>query len=934
MPSARRPRCATASSALNDELEHDFGLRLRSRTGVNTGEVMVQVPDPTGAIAIGDAINVAARLQDAAEPGEVLLGDTTHLIVGKAVRVLPVEALTVKGRARPVRAFRLLEVLPSSVGIARSFEIPLVGRAAELDALRGAYDRSVRERRCVLVTVSGQAGIGKTRLCQELGRAIADDATVLTGRCLSYGEGITYWPVREMISQATGDGGVRALLGAASDADSVASVIESAVGIASGAAMEEEILWAARRLVESLASQRPLVLVFEDIHWAETTLLELVEHLAGALHDVPVLLVCVTRPELLDGRPGWGGTTDAVAVVLEPLSSGDASLLVDAVPAAVGLDAEARQRITRAAGGNPLFLEQMLAMVAHGGAGVAELAVPPAIQALLAARLERLEPADRRTLEHASIEGEAFHLGGVAALAEPAGRDAVSTRLTSLVRQDLIRAEPPTLPGEVAFRFRHALIREAAYDGLSKESRSDLHERHAAWLERVLGDRVADGEEFVGYHLERAYGYRAELGPTDGDALALADRARSRLGAAGLRAFRRGDVRASINLLERACALPSTDSRSPLELAPDLGFVLFQAGEFERAEAVLGEAIEAASALGDDDAEHRASLVRTQLRAFAGWEEVDLREATRQAEASLARLRDSGDDLTLSRAGNVLWFLHQFQGAPRLDLAERAFEHARRAGSRLDESWSLVADRVLAPRRPDAGRTWRRRVHQAAGRVAARSVRRGHRQRVPRAATRHAGSLRRSRGRSASRAARPSTSASRARGARSSTCGALARRCSPVDLDSAERTARAALEVSTEIADSWYYRAGVHRPRPRGVRARRPRGGAAAARRERGPAVAARLRDPLQAADRPCARARTARRGRAAEAAVREALRYTAETECLGFHADALRVLAEVLRSASRRAEAACRLEQAARLFERKGNVVSAARVRAELAQA
>ena len=209
----------------------------------------------------------------------------------------------------PVPAFRLLEVLPHGEALARHFEIPLIGRDAELLLLRKAFERSVRERRCHLVTVFGLAGIGKTRLSQELARSVESEASVLTGRCLSYGEGITYWPVREIVAQAAGDRNVRALVEGTPDADAVAERIESAIGTGTGGAVREEIFWAVRKLVETLARERPVLLVFEDIHWGEPTLLDLIEHLTDWVRDVPVLVVCLARPELLDERPTWAAAS-------------------------------------------------------------------------------------------------------------------------------------------------------------------------------------------------------------------------------------------------------------------------------------------------------------------------------------------------------------------------------------------------------------------------------------------------------------------------------------------------------------------------------------------------------------------------------------------------------------------------------------------------
>ena len=485
---------------------------------------------------------------------------------------------------------------------------------------------------------------------------------------------------------------MRQLLDDSPDADVVAARLESAIGSGTGGVVSEEVFWAVRRLVEALASESPLMLVFEDVHWAEPTFLDLVEHLADWIREAPVLIVCLARPELLDGRPGWGGgKLNATSILLEPLTREESSELIGALLAGSELAAEAQARVAEAAQGNPLFLEQMVAMLAESEDGADEIAVPPAIQALLAARLDGLEPDERRVLACASIEGEVFHLRGVVELVAPEAREAIADHLMSLVRKELIRPRPPGSAGE-AFGFRHALIRDTAYDALSKATRSELHARHAAWLEQVLGDRVREADEILGHHLEQAFRYRMELRGADDEALGLADRARRSLAAAGRSALRRGDISAVVNLLERARALPAADERARLELAPDLGSALFHVGDFERAESLLSETIERAKVLGACQIESHAWVVREFYRLQTQPDLIDVAEALPEAERSLAVLQQAGDDLALTRAWTFLWALYQCTGdaAPLRDAAERSLDHARRASSRLDEVWSLT----------------------------------------------------------------------------------------------------------------------------------------------------------------------------------------------------------------------------------------------------
>jgi class 3 adenylate cyclase/tetratricopeptide (TPR) repeat protein len=918
---------------LNDELERDFGLRLRSRTGINTGAVIVLEPDPTGALALGDAVNVAARLEGAAEPGEVLLGAATYGLVAEGIRAEAIEPLSLKGKSEPVPAFRLLQVLPDAEALVRHFEVPLVGRALELAQLRQAFERARRERRCHLVTVFGQAGIGKSRLSRELAGSLETEAGVLMGRCLSYGEGITYWPMREIVGRAAGDRSVRELLGGDADAGAVAERIESAIGAGTGGAIKEEVFWAVRRLVEVLARERPLLLMFEDIHWAEPTLLDLIEYLADWVRDVPVLVVCLARPELLDERPTWaGGKLNAASVLLDPLSPEESSLLIAGLSTATALAPEAQARIAAAAEGNPLFLEQILAMLAQSGNGAGEIAIPPAIQGLLVARLEQLEPAERALLECASIEGEMFHVGAVVALSPPESQASVGAGLMSLVRKELIRSESATLPGHDAFRFRHALIREAAYEGVSKEARAALHERHATWLEQTLGDRVGEVEEFLGYHLEQAYAFRAELGPVDGKALELADRAGVHLRSAGMLAFRRGDTQAAINLLERAHSLPFTNEVAWLEASPDLGSALFQAGKFERAEFILSEAIERARALGERHTELHGWVVRDPLRLFAQPERVDIAESLSEAEASLAVFQASGDDLALARGWYLFWMLHQCTESPRGEAAEQAFEYARRAGNRADEAWGLAALGYSLLDGPEAAsecvRICQGLLRDLEGDPLGEAT-----------VNAFLTPLLVMQGRvDEARALIDSSRAimqERAPGNQKvmTTCLHARAQMLAGDLEAAERAARAAMQHSARIGDSWFFVSASI------VAAR-------AVCDQGDPAQCLRILDESErhpappeweiVVKRPAFRAiALARVGRLeeAEAFAREAVGYAEGTEYLGFHADALFALAEVLRPAGRPAEAVSALEEAAAIYDRKGNLVSAAKARAVLGE-
>jgi class 3 adenylate cyclase len=535
------------------EAVHELGLE--ARIGVNTGEVVAGEGDT---LVTGDAVNVTARLEQAAGPGEILLGGDTVRLVRDAVATEPVE-LVLKGKPEPVAAFRLERLDADTAGHVRRLDRPLVGRARERERLRADFEDAVAASTCRLFTLLGPAGVGKSRLVADFLEHVGDGATVASGRALSYGEGITYWPLVEALLK----------LG-----------IDPAEAIGSSPA---DTQLATRALLERAAEQRPLVLVLDDLHWAEPPLLDLVEHVADWSREAPILLLCVARPELLDARPGWGGgKANATSVLLEPLGGDEAASLVDALLGGVELADGMRERILVTAEGNPLFLEEMAALAREADGRVD---VPPTIQALLQARLDTLTEPERAVIERGAVEGKVFHRGAVAALAPESQGEDVAGRLLSLVRKELVRPDRTQIPGDDAFRFRHLLIRDTAYESLPKAVRADLHERFADWLDAHAA--LVEQDELVGYHLEQAARYRAELGG-EAEAADLGARAAARLGAAGVAAFERHDGHAARNLLERAVGLlPDGVERSGL--AVELAEVLIERGETEAAQRVIVE---------------------------------------------------------------------------------------------------------------------------------------------------------------------------------------------------------------------------------------------------------------------------------------------------------------------------------------------------------
>jgi class 3 adenylate cyclase/tetratricopeptide (TPR) repeat protein len=644
-------------------------LGCQGRIGVTTGEV---VTGTTERLATGDAVNVAARLEQAASPGEILIGEATLRLTRDAVEIEELPPLSLKGKAEAVAAYRLISVRGDQP-ITRQLDRPMVGRKTELDRLRDAFEQAVRDRSCQLFTILGPAGVGKSRLALEF-LAGRGDTRVVRGRCLPYGDGITYWPVVEVAKQLPSV----ALDGAG--AATIAALLRDEIVATS----REEIAWAFRNLLERVAGERPLICVFDDIQWGEETFLDLVEHIADLSRDAPILLLCMARPELLDRQPGWaGGKVNATTVLLEALGPRETDALIESLG---HLDEALVERIREAAEGNPLFIEQMVALVQESGNG--EVAVPPTIHALLAARLDQLDPSERAVLERGSVEGRVFHRRAVEALAPEDG--GVATRLTSLVRKELVRPEKAMFTGDDAFRFRHLLIRDAAYDALPKATRAELHERFADWLESH-GQDLVELDEILGYHLEQAYSYRLQLGFAGEGEATLGERAASYLANSGRRASVRGDSPAAARLLERAAALLPAESSQRVKLLPALGTALIGAGAWDDAKTVLSEATGTAQRIGDHGAaaDARVGLVFIEMHTDADASHAKARAELEQAIHVFEVLNDKSG---LARALDTAAKLRFWSGknARAIEEMELAAQHARQAGDRPQEIEALA----------------------------------------------------------------------------------------------------------------------------------------------------------------------------------------------------------------------------------------------------
>jgi predicted ATPase/class 3 adenylate cyclase len=680
---------AGSLGTLNKELERRWGVSLEVRIGVNTGEVVSGDPSGGQGFATGDAINLAARLQQAAAPGEILIGETTRGLLGDRVTVEEVTPFLVKGKRGSVRAARVLTVTSDTQSTIMGS--PFVGREEELRLLRETFERCVAERTCRLVTVLGVPGIGKSRLVREALDEIRTGAGIVVGRCPPYGEGITYLPLVDIVRQLApaGAADLTALVEGEDDGELIADRIAGAVGLSATSAPTGETNWSVRKLFEALARHRPLVVVLDDLHWAEPTFLDLVEHVAGSTRDVPLLVVCLARPELLDARPTWQAPSDSATTVrLEPLAENEAAALLERALRARLVDEQSGRRALEVAEGNPLFLEQLLAMQAEHGE---QSDVPPTVQAVLAARIDRLPLAERTVAQRASVQGRAFSRRALAELVGSRHLATLDVTLSALQRRQLIQRDPRAFRGADGLRFSHGLIRDAAYRFLPKETRSELHERLALWLDRAAEQPLGEQEEVVGYHLEQAYHYRAELGRVGARERALGAEAARRLDSSGRRAFARSDLPAAVNLLERAETLLSREDRARAELLPTLGAALTEAGRLSEADRVLEAGVDCSRINDDKRLEAHAVVEQLFLQI-----QVDTQKAMTGARELGERLRvtfeANQDAQGLCKVWRLRALVHWLEGrCLAADAAwEQAAEYAREAGADRERAEILL----------------------------------------------------------------------------------------------------------------------------------------------------------------------------------------------------------------------------------------------------
>jgi predicted ATPase/class 3 adenylate cyclase len=726
---------------LDAELQRDRGLSLKIRVGVNTGTVLVRDAEAIEDEVVGAAVTVAKRFEQAAETDQILIGAATYRLVAGAVDVGESSSIGVEGLPEPQVAWPLLKVIPDRPARDRRLDAPMIGRQREQALLLETFRRMVEEQSCHLVSILGFAGVGKSRLVDEFVGSVSVQAAVLRGQCLQYGDPTALWPMIQIVRQAAGVEPTdppdrvrerldRLVLGKKLE-ERIAGRLAQVLGFGEEEeGLREDTVWALRRLLQSLAGDKPLVVVIDDLQWAEPTLLDAVDNIASSL-DAPIMLICLARPdELLSRRGDWGGgKLNHTSFRLSPLQESEGEQLVGYL-----LDGEvdpaAQTHITEWAQGYPLIVEELVANLRdegkltsinghwelhleeigdelpYPGAGAWEqagrapkISVPTSIQALFLARLGRLDPDRQAIIERAAVVGEQFHSRDIEVLWPDQTPQAIEAELEELVRQDLVRPDRgpvavPLPPGSgEGYRFRHIMIRTVAYDRMPDNRRADLHERYADWLERNTEDRRSQFDELIGYHLFEAFRYANKLDPNADHTRELARRTGERHAAAGLRAAIRGDNQLTVTWLGRAAHLLPDGHPTRLEVLVPLAEALQAGGELHEAMTAYEEIADAARAADDHGLEAHATIGRLAVAAqteTAGF----LKEGYKDIGLAIPVFDRLEDQLGLAKAYYLQAYRHWAIGKlslARLD-AERARDFAHKAE---DPQWEARSISLL-----------------------------------------------------------------------------------------------------------------------------------------------------------------------------------------------------------------------------------------------
>ena len=745
-------------AAIAADTQERHGVALQARVGIESGEVVVGDPFSGATMATGDAMNMAARLEQQAEPGEIVIGAAAWEQVRDLVEAEPLGELALRGRSATVAGWRVTSI-SSEVGRPRGvpgLEAPLTGREEELNLLLDAARRARQEGKASLFTILGVPGVGKSRLVREATARLQQEGwSVVRGRCLPYGDGITYWPLAEILrelagiapgmSPAAAHARLSALVPDPDVTDRLALIIGASDPTNSARAAvagDREIAWGFRRLVEHLTTGGPpLVLIFEDIHWAEPPLLDLIEYVVTWAREAPLLVICPSRPELLDTRPAWGaGRMEASRIQLEPLSEEESRSLLGALLTVEDLPAALRQRVLDRAEGNPLFVEEVVRMLIEEGVverrdghwyareEAANVRVPDSVEALIRARLDTLPTPDRAMLQAASVVGRIFQRSAVAAISSPAAAGPIERQLEDAVLRDLITEE--RAPDEPTFRFRHILIRDVAYATLPKARRSELHTAVADWLRAWAGARMDEFVEIEAYHLEQSVVLRRQVeGATDPIAR---DRAVSALATSAGKALARDDPRAARAFAERALALDPPPTETRLEVEWVLMEALRRLGQWRQA-GELGARLETeAAAYGRKEIQGRAILAKAG-DIWIGLESADVGTATAELRRARQILTEANDPwyltIVLEFLGYEGWWLGKLERAREM-WSEQA-RVARESGLISREAEALMLMAGIEGLRANAD--GRRRLLEQAQDLAERGPSRLTRARVQRA---------------------------------------------------------------------------------------------------------------------------------------------------------------------------------------------------------